>query len=70
MQFFFSSIGFSVYIKPDVHLDDMIPICARDQHLLFNVFGDKWKSPLVLEAYEKVKGQTGFMPKWTSNGNN
>lgn len=66
---YFLSIGFSVYIKPDVHLDEMVPICARDQHLLYNIFDDKWKSAVILDAYAQVKGQTGFMPKWTSNGN-
>lgn len=61
-------IGFTVYIKPDVHLDETVPICARDQHLLYNIFGDKWKSALILRTYIAVKGQTGFMHNWTSNG--
>lgn len=63
-------IGFTVYIRPDVHLDETIPICARDQHLLYNIFGEKWKSAVVINAYTAVKGQTGFMLNWTSNGNN
>ena len=65
----FVCVGFMVHIKPDVHLDEMIPICARDQHLLYNIFGDKWKSPVVINAYTTVKGQTGFMHNWLSNHN-
>lgn len=65
--FFIALLGFAVYIKPDVHLDEMIPICARDQHLLFNIFGEKWTSPVVISAYIAIKGQTGFMHNW-SNG--
>ncbi|XP_031621276.1 uncharacterized protein LOC116339503 [Contarinia nasturtii] len=60
-------IGFTVHIKPDVHLDETIPICARDQHLLYNIFGDKWKSPVIINAYAAVKGQTGFMNNWLSS---
>lgn len=69
-NFFFQLIGFMVHIKPDVHLDEMIPICARDQHLLYNIFGDKWKSPVVINAYTSVKGQTGFMHNWLPNHKN
>lgn len=70
MHYFFFRIGFTVYIKPDVHLDETIPICARDQHLLYNIFGAEWKSPVVISAYTAVKGQTGFMLNWTTNGRN
>lgn len=60
----FCVVGFSVHIQPDVHLDEQIPICARDQHLLHNIFGDKWKSPVVISAYTAIKGQTGYMQNW------
>lgn len=60
----FCFIGFTVHIKPDVHLDEEIPICARDQHLLFNIFGDEWKSPVVISAYTAIKGHTGYMQNW------
>lgn len=61
-----SILGFSVQIKPDPHLDESIPICARDQHLLFNIFGEQWNCSTILNAYTAIKGQTGFMSNWAS----
>lgn len=61
--------GFTVHIKPDAHLDDTVPICARDQHLLYNIFGNEWKSSTIIDAYIAVKGQTGFMNKWSQTMN-
>lgn len=64
--------GFKLRIEPNAPLDADVPICARDQHLLFNVFGDKWKDFSVIGAYIKLKGQTAVplsaIP--TENNNN
>lgn len=49
-------------IEPNSPLDENVPICARDQHLLYNVFGDKWNDFSVLGAYVKLKGQTAYPP--------
>lgn len=57
--------GFSLQLKADPHLDESIPISARDQHLLYNIFGDKWSNPVIVDAYMTVKGKTGYMSSWS-----
>lgn len=65
ITFDFKFKGFSLQLKADPHLDESIPISARDQHLLYNIFGDKWNDRTIVDAYIVVKGKTGYMSSWS-----
>lgn len=45
-------------------IDKTIPVAAKDQLLLHQVYGDAWKTPEVLRSYSSIKGApNNFQPK-------